>query len=239
MMTKPFLEKLDRKTKQLRDLGRDTSAVAMVEFAFGAPLILAAGLMGVETAYFAMTHMQVSQIAMQVADNASRVGENDVLVSRKVYENDINDTFVGAEKLGDNYDIFGQGRIIISSLQKNGQGGANNGQTIRWQRCRGAKRFDSSYGVEGDGADDSSLKGMGDAPHWKDWIRAEDGTAVIFVEVSYTYEPITPFEFFGDEEIHYAAAFNVRDSRDLTRLYQTNPASPVSSCSVYSADRPT
>ena len=239
MMTKPFLEKLNRKTKQLRDLGRDTSAVAMVEFAFGAPLILAAGLMGVETAYFAMTHMQVSQIAMQVADNASRVGENDVLVSRKVYESDINDTFVGAEKLGDNYDIFGQGRIIISSLQKNGLGGENNGQTIRWQRCRGAKVFDSSYGVEGDGADDSSLKGMGDAPHWKDWIRAEDGTAVIFVEVSYTYDPITPFEFFGDEEIHYTAAFNVRDSRDLTRLYQTNPASPVASCSVYSADRPT
>lgn len=238
-MTNSILTRLRRKTAQLRELSRDTSAVAMVEFAFSAPLVLAAGLMGVETAYFVMTHMQVSQIAMQVADNASRVGENDVLVSRKVYENDINDTFVGAEKLGDNYDIFGQGRIIISSLQKNGLSGSNNGQEIRWQRCRGAKQVDSSYGVEGDGADDSSLKGMGDAPHWKDWIRAEDGTAVIFVEVSYTYEPITPFEFFGDEEIHYTAAFNVRDSRDLTGLYQTNPASPVSSCSVYSADRPT
>lgn len=238
MMTKA-LSKIRKGATRLSALGRDNSAVAMVEFAFGAPLVLALGLAGTETAYFAVTHMQVSQIAMQVADNASRVGESDVLVARKVYESDINDTFVGAEKLGDKYDIFGQGRIIISSLQKNGQSGSSNGQTIRWQRCRGAKKFDSSYGVEGDGADDSSFKGMGDAPHWKDWIRAEEGTAVMFVEVSYTYEPITPFEFFGDEEIHYTAAFNVRDNRDLTQLYQTNPPSPVASCDVYSADRPT
>lgn len=237
-MTRKMLTPLRRKAAAIGALGSDTSAVALVEFAFGAPIILALGLMGVETAYFTMTHMQVSQIAMQVADNASRVGENDVLVARKVYESDINDTFVGAEKLGDNYDIFGQGRIIISSLQNNDKTGADHGQTIRWQRCRGAKVFDSSYGVEGDGEGDSSFKGMGDAPHWKDWIRAEEGTAVIFVEVSYTYEPITPFEFFGDEEIHYTAAFNVRDSRDLTGLYQTNPESPVASCDVYSADRP-
>jgi len=216
---------------RLRSIGHDNSAVAMVEFAFSAPIVLGLGLLGTETAYFTITHMQVSQIAMQVADNASRVGENDILVSRKVYEDDVNSTFVGAEKLGDSYAIFDQGRIILSSLQQNSDGG----QWIAWQRCRGAKNYASTYGTEGDGASGTSFPGMGEAANR---ITASSGTAVMFVEVSYTYEPITPFEFYGDTEISYTAAFNVRDSRDLTRLYQTNPVSPVASCNTFSADRP-
>lgn len=219
------------KSARLQSLGRDNSAVAMVEFAFSAPIVLAMGLLGTETAFFTVTHMQVSQIAMQVADNASRVGENDVLVARRVFEKDVNGTFVGAEKLGDNYDIFEQGRIILSSLQRNSDGG----QWIAWQRCRGAKNHTSSYGVEGDGASGTAFLGMGEATNR---ITASSGTAVMFVEVSYTYEPITPFEFFGDTEIEYTAAFNVRDSRDLTQLYQTTPAEPVASCANFSADRP-
>ena len=73
-----------------RKLAGDRSGVAMVEFAFTAPIVLAMGMLGTETAYYVITHMQVSQVAMQVADNASRVGEQDVLTARKVYESDIN-----------------------------------------------------------------------------------------------------------------------------------------------------
>ena len=226
------LKTVHRTGASLRALKQDNSAVAMVEFAFAAPIVLSMGLLGTETAYYTITHMQVSQIAMQVADNASRVGEHDVLVSRKVYEDDVNSTFVGAEKLGDNYQIFEQGRIIISSLQVNSDGG----QWIAWQRCRGAKNHVSSYGVQGAGVSGTSFPGMGEAGNR---ITASSGTAVMFVEVSYTYEPITPFELFGDDEMEYTAAFNVRDSRDLTQLYQSNPAAPVSSCSTFSADRPT
>lgn len=230
-MTNLPITAVARGAERLRNFMRDTSAVAMVEFAFTAPIVLGLGLLGTETAYFTITHMQISQIAMQVADNASRVGENDVLVSRKVYEDDINGTLVGAEKLGDNYDIYEQGRIIVSSLQVNDDGG----QWIAWQRCRGAKEHDSSYGVEGDGEDGTGFPGMGEASNR---ITASSGTAVMFVEVSYTYEPITPFEFYGDTEIEYTAAFNVRDNRDLTQLYQTNPESPVADCDTYSEDRP-
>lgn len=214
-----------------RKLSGNTSAVVTVELAFTAPILLAMGLMGTETAYFAISHMQVSQIAMQVADNASRVGEQDVLVSRKVYEDDINGTLVGAEKLGESFDIYDNGRIIVSSLQQN----ADGGQWIAWQRCRGAKNHVSSFGVEGDGETGTGFTGMGDPTSP---ITASPGTAVIFVEIAYDYVPITPFEFYGDTELNYTAAFNVRDDRDLTKIYQTNPASPVASCNVYSADRP-
>lgn len=218
---------IDRISSDLRDC---TSGVAMVEFAFSAPIVLSLGLMGTETANFTITHMMISQVAMQVADNTSRVGETDVLVARKVYESDINEAFVGAEKLGAPYAIFENGRIVVSSLQMNSDGG----QWIAWQRCRGAKNFESEYGTQGTGASGTSFNGMG-SPR----IRASSGTAVMFVEVSYTYQPITPIDFFGPTEIEYTAAFNIRDSRDLTQLYQTNPASPVSSCNVYSAARPT
>lgn len=214
-----------------RKLSGNTSAVVTVELAFTAPILLGMGLMGTETAYFAISHMQVSQIAMQVADNASRVGEQDVLVSRKVYEDDINGTLVGAEKLGETFDIYENGRIIVSSLQQN----ADGGQWIAWQRCRGAKNHVSSYGVEGDGETGTGFTGMGEPTNR---ITASPGTAVIFVEIAYDYVPITPFEFYGDTEMNYTAAFNVRDDRDLTKIYQTNPESPVASCNVYSADRP-
>ncbi|MGB3710521.1 MAG: TadE family protein [Erythrobacter sp.] len=218
--------------RKLDELKRCTSGVAMIEFAFTAPLLLSAGLMGTETANYAITHMQISQIAMQVADNVSRVGEQDVLVARRVFEDDVNEAFVGGEKLGGRYGIYEQGRIIISSLQQN----ADGGQWLAWQRCRGAKNHVSSYGVEGDGSSGTGFPGMG--PTGEE-IEAATGTAVMFVEISYTYESVTPFEFLEGDELHYTAAFNIRDSRDLTQLYQTNPVSPVADCDVFSSARPT
>lgn len=211
---------------ELRD---NLSGVAMIEFAFAMPIVLGAGMMGSETAFLVVTHMQVSQIAMQVADNASRVGEQDVLTARKVYERDIAETLIGAEKLGEEIKLFEQGRVIISSLQRNAQ----NGQWIAWQRCRGALKHDSSYGKQGDGATGTSFPGMGKPGKY---ITAASGTAVMFVEVSYDYNSLTPFDIFEDNRITYTAAFNIRDNRDLTKIYT---GGPVANCNTYSADRPT
>lgn len=209
-----------------------TSGVALVEFALTAPIVLSMGLLGAETAYFTVTHLRISQVAMQIADNASRIGETDMLVARRVFERDVNDVFLGGEKYGEPFALYQRGRVILSSLQRNAQGG----QTIRWQRCRGAKVFNSSYGVQGAGATGTTFPGMGEA---NNRIQASQGTAVMFVEIAYDYEPLTPFTAFGNRQIRYTAAFNIRDERDLTQLYNTNPAGPVARCNVYSAGRPT
>jgi len=211
-----------------RRFGSDSSGLALVEFAFSAPIVLGMGMMGTDTAMMVVAHMQVSQIAMQVADNSSRVGEQDVLVARKVFESDINQTLVGAEKLGENLKIYNQGRVIVSSLQRN----ASGGQWIKWQRCRGAKRYNSSYGVEGDGATGTSFPGMGPTGSR---ITASAGTAVMFVEVAYDFQSITPLNLFNNQQIVYTAAFNVRDNRDLNSLYA---GGNVARCDVYSANRP-
>jgi hypothetical protein len=212
-----------------RRLSGDTSGLALIEFAFAAPLVLGMGMLGTDTAYLVITHMQISQIAMQVADNASRVGEQDVLTARKVFERDIAETLIGAEKLGQNLDFYDNARVIISSLQRNAQGG----QWIAWQRCRGAVQHASSYGVEGNGATGTSFPGMGVPGRY---ITASQGTAVMFVEVAFDYEPITPITVFENRRIVYTATFNVRDNRDLTRLYA---GGPVARCNVFSAARPT
>lgn len=225
------LAPMARKARRLRELRESSSGVAFVEFAFTLPIILALGMLGGETANYTITHMQVSQLAMQVSDNASRVGELDVLVDRRVFEDDVNEVFVGAEKLGDKIDIFENGRIILSSLELNEDGG----QWIHWQRCRGAKDFTSSYGVEGDGESGTGFQGMGEPGQI---ITASEDTAVMFVEISYDYQSLTPFDFLDGKNIHYTAAFNVRDVRNLEQLFPSQSGQNPSSCSVFSADRP-
>jgi len=212
-----------------RRLADDRSGLALVEFAFATPLLLGMGMLGTETASLVIAHLQVSQIAMQVADNASRVGEVDVLTSKKVYERDISETLIGAEKLGTGMNFFEQGRVIISSLQRNAQGG----QWIAWQRCRGAKQHTSSFGVQGNGATGTAFPGMGVPGRY---ITASAGTAVMFVEVAYDFDAPTPLSLFNGQEIRYTAAFNIRDNRDLTQLYA---GGPVANCATFSANRPT
>jgi Flp pilus assembly pilin Flp len=217
-----------------RRFARDKSGVAMIEFAFTAPLILGMGMLGTETAYLVLTHLQVSQIAMQAADSASRVGEQDVLQARQVFERDINEALVGAEKLGESIALYEQGRVIISSLQQN----ADGGQWIAWQRCRGAKLHESSFGEEGDGATGTGFAGMGEPGRE---ITAASGTAVMFVEVAYDYDSLTPFPIFDGNEITYTAAFNIRDTRDLTGGPDSNglyAGGSEADCDTFSANRP-
>lgn len=207
----------------LARLANDDSGLALTEFAFVAPFFLTIGLVGTDTASFAIAHMRVSQIAVHVADNASRVGENDVLVARRVTEANINDLFIGAERYAGGLNLATEARVILSSLQLNAEGG----QWIQWQRCFGSKPYLSSFGFQGTGATGTSFPGMGQPGRE---ITATPGNAVMFVEVALDYSGLGPISFADGEEIVYTAAFNVRDNRDLTQIYQTSPASPVATC---------
>lgn len=214
-----------------RRLRKAQSGLAMIEMALALPVLLTAGLWGTEEANLAITHMRVNQLAIHVADNASRIGDTSALQSRKIYESDINDIFVGAGLQGGAaIKLFERGRVIVSSLQVDPETG---NQYIDWQRCMGAKVHASSYGIPGDGSD-VSLDGMGpdDAK-----VRAIEGSAVIFVEISYDYEPLIALPLTRDHTIEVTASFMVRDDRDLSQIYQIDEGNPdpVASCNVYNA----
>lgn len=210
----------------IRRLRRDRSGVAMTEFALGAPFLLMAGLWGVELANFAMVKMKVNQLAEHIADNASRVGDTSTLENRRIYESDINEVIYGAQMQGgERMDIYANGRVIISSVQVNEEGN----QYIHWQRCRGAKNVSSEYGGEG-----SELDAAGIGPDGEE-VAALPDDALIFVELSYTYKPLISARFVGTPEITSISSFMVRDDRDLSQIYQRDPASPdpVQNCDTF------
>ena len=214
-----------------RRLWRDSAAIAATEFALIMPVFLGGALWGVETANYAVTTMRVSQVAAHVADDASRIGDTSTLENRKIYESDIDDLFDGADiQAGNRLSFFNHGRAIISSLEV--VPGGTTQQYIHWQRCRGAKPWPSSYGREGDGLD-GSMAGMGPATSQ---VSANPGEAVIFVEVAYDYQPLVAAEFIGHRTITAIASFTVRDSRDLSQIYQRDAAKPdpVANCAATS-----
>jgi hypothetical protein len=210
-------------------LRASSSGVAATEFALALPFLLGSGLMGLEVANRAIISMQVNQLAIQISDNASRIGDTSTLENRKIYEADIDDLLRGAGlQGGDRLGLFEHGRVIVSSLEV--VPGTDDQQYIHWQRCAGKKHHVSSFGMEGDGLT-AGLAGMGPSGE-EVWAFKDE--AVIFVEISYDYQPLVS-NFGMSDQITSTASFTVRDDRDLTQIYQRDPENPdtVSDCGTY------
>ncbi len=217
-------------SKAFANLLRCRSGAAATEFALAAPLLMTAGLWGVESAHRAVMQMRVSQVAVLVADNASRVGENSLLGETRLFESDINDVLYGAKvQAGEAVDLYRHGRVILSSLEV--VPGTEDQQYIHWQRCKGELRKKSSYGQAGDG-EDGGIAGMG--PPGEEII-AFKGEAVMFVEIVYEYQPLISEAFTHATELKATAAFNVRDNRDLAQVYQRDENNPdaVADCEQF------
>ena len=209
----------------LNRLRRDKAGLAVTEAALIMPFFLAAGLWGIELAHYSLTTMRVGQLAVQVADNASRIGDTSTLENRKIYEADIDDLLRGAAlQGGKGMPLYERGRVIVSSLEVND----NGQQYIHWQRCAGKQNIASSYGVAGD------VLPNGIGPSGRE-VSAMPGEAVIFVQLSYQYQPLISADLVSDSNINSVSSFMVRSSRDLSQIYQINPSKPdpVRSCNTF------
>ncbi len=197
------------------------SGVAAVELAVALPLLVMISMGGLELANFALTNTRVNQIAISVADNASRAKMTSVSGAAQFREFDVGETFRAAELAYPGMAVFTNGRIVLSSLETNAAGG----QWIHWQRCQGTKAVASKYGIQGTGISGTSLAGMGPEGSI---ITAESGSAIMFAEVYYDYRPITlPGATIT---IYRHAALYVRDDRDLSQIYNPSPTATVYSC---------
>jgi Flp pilus assembly pilin Flp len=183
-------------------LRADEQGLAFVEFALVAPVLLFLILGGLEVVNYALAQLKVNQIAMTVADNAGRV-------TTGIDEANVYEVFAGADVIGKSMNFQQNGRIVLSSLQDNEQKGNKHGQMINWQRCWGDRGTAPAYGTEGIGRDDDSLEeGMGAAGNK---ITSIPGTAVMFVEVSYDYQPLLSSPVMPiSGTIRRESAFNVR-----------------------------
>lgn len=229
---------LGRRRPTRPSLLRSESGLALVEFAISLPVLLTLGLVGLETANYAMAHLRISNIASTSADNAAWVRES-------IDETDVADLFAGALLTGASIDFEENGRIILSSLEASSDG---TKQWIRWQRCDGDQPRTSGYGkpltasgapitdgteiYNSDGSASSNpssptastMTAMGKAGNQ---IVAQPGTAVMVVEVVYTYQPLVANAVLAGTQISYLSAFNVRKrtNQSLNNISRMTPSS--------------
>lgn len=203
---------------------RNERATVLIEMGFTIPFLVLVGFAGMEMANLTLANTRISQMALSAADNASRIASGSNLSLPRVRELDINEVFTGTQEQGGDLDFQTNGRIILSSLERNEDGG----QWIHWQRCFGDLNASSSYGLQGRGASGTSFAGMG--PSGQE-VTAASGTAVMFVEVVYQYQPLLYGTWLGPKTIRATAAFNIREARDLSQVFNVDPSASVSTCS--------
>lgn len=218
---------------------RDKSAIAAVEFAAALPFLLVTTLSATELTNFTIVRMRVGQVALQVADNASRMGRTSLTGNPQVTETDINDLLTGASMQVSNLNLYTHGRVIVSSLEPTANPNTAGTFKIRWQRCRGLKNptalspISPAQGTTG-------LAGMGPTGQV---VTTPADTGVMYVEIFYDYQPLFTSGLVPHSTIHEYASMIVRDSRDYNGptsgtganggVYNT-VGDPVHACDVYS-----
>lgn len=239
-------------------LRRDTSGLALIEFAFTLPLVIAIGGWGVELSFLALTNLRVSQYALTLADNASRVGLVGGAGVTQLREADINDVFQGTRIQSKGIDLTTYGRVTLSSLEyvqrtyADGTSDSAPVQRIHWQRCMGmmsgteqgsSLTYDSNYGTTSTTAGSDKTQGtagtaaptgMGDAGK-KVSMTGLAGSGAMFVEINYRYKPAFGGMFVSPQMIHYSGSFIVRDNRDFTMLYNFAPGATAATCDKHNA----
>ena len=224
-----LMSPLQRACRGLAGLRGCRSGAALIEFALALPVVLTLGLSGIEYASFGRAQLTVSQVALNLADNASRVGLTSTLAATQLRESDMNAVFTGARLQGAGINLTTYGRITLSSLEYVQQTyDTAPVQRIHWQRCVGLKSgsgYDSTYGT-------TAASGMGDTGYK---VNAPSGGGVMFIEVNYNYQPLFGRLFITSTMIHSTASFVVRDNRDFSMIYNTVPLVTPSTCNLYTS----
>ena len=209
-----------------RRLLADRSGLALIEFAFTLPILIAIGFGGLELANVALANLRVSHAAIDLADNVSRMGHQSTSTGYQVLtESDINDS-IQALRL-ESPDVTKNGRVTISSVEARTDGNGNTTQFLHWQRCVGmaGSAFDSSSVVPvGSTTPGSTLaptddSGVQVAGIGSPLLTAPSGSGLMYVEINYTYTsmfstiPVLGTLLSGTRRLHYVSAMIVRQSR--------------------------
>ncbi|MBA2936208.1 pilus assembly protein [Sphingomonas sp. CGMCC 1.13654] len=210
--------RLSRFTTRFRRADR---GLALLEFALALPVFLLMALTGAELCNYITVRMRVSQLALQMADNAARMGEGSQLSAKTVSETDINDVFIGGNMQGGALNLRNTGRVILSDLEADPNHAGK--YKIMWQRCYGSGTHASKFGTAGT----DNLTGIGPAGSQ---VTTQTDNATMFVEIYLPYKPLlTLGTMIPSTTFDEFASMSVRDRRDLTQIYNNEKAT-ASSC---------
>jgi Flp pilus assembly protein TadG len=184
----------------------NASGIAAVEFALTAPIVLTIFLSGAELTNYAIARMRISQIALHIVDNASRIGSDTALSVKRISETQINDLFIGANLQAGTLGLQSRGKVILYSLEALTSNPAQF--KVHWQRCYGNKVYAAS---QNQGA--TNLTAIG--PAGRQVTSVPPLTAVMYVEVAYNYKPLISSRLVPTTTLTDTAAMIVRDDRDL------------------------
>lgn len=207
------LSPLRKARRALRRLRGDEGGAALIEFALVLPVLVSMGMYGTEIAYLSSAGMEVSEVALTLVDNSTRLGQTDnSAVTPTISEADVDSVMSGAIRQGSTFDLQTNGRIILSSVERDATTGR---QYIHWQRCSGELVAASKYG------NDTNLNGLNGAPIpgvgvSGATVTAPAGTAVMVAEVYYEYNGLFGSLFTDNTIIYEQAVMLVRDDRNYT-----------------------
>lgn len=206
---------LPASSQSLSRLKSDQEGFSLIEFGLVLPLLMVLGFYGAEIAYMASANMEVSQIALSVADNASRLEQADnSAVTPTVTEADVNSVLQGAIQQGSRLNLLQNGRVILTSLELDP---ATGKQYIHWQRCIGNLSGASSlYGNDTNlnGLNGTPITGMGSGST-RVTAPTDPYQAVMFVEVVYRYDGLFKTLFVQPTTFRQEGAYLTRDSRNI------------------------
>ena len=196
----------------LRSLGTGQDAVSTIEFALVVPLFMILGMYGAEIAWLNAASMEASQVALALADNASRLGQTDNSgVTPTITTGDVESVLKGALEEGSNIELGDNGRVILSSLEVHPVTGK---QYLHWQQCMGNGRQNSVFGrpdLTGSALSPvASGVSLGDRR-----ITSPNRSAVMVAEVWYEYHGLFGTMFVKPITIHEQAAVIARDDRNV------------------------
>jgi len=228
----------------LSQVRRDSSGLAVIEFAISLPFFMTLTIGGFELANYAQTLMTLNQITIHTADSAARITQGNPLTDRQVSEQDINDVFAGTIREGESLfldgehefvdpsteeiSLRGNARIILSSVEPVTDLDPDNPKfRIRWQRCVGEADFYSSNFGDVDTA--TEIDSIG--PDGQE-IMPPDDTGLMFVELQYYFRPliVNGFSKLTERNITQTASMVVRDKRDYSEILDNDSSVQKSIC---------
>jgi len=184
--------------RALRRFRRCEEGLAVMEFAFGLPVLLIILLGCFDAARFVLINQKMARVAAQTSD---LVAQLDV-----VTESEMSDLWVSATDTAMPFDIGTEGRVIVSSVFRP-YTPADADPEIVWQRLTApGLNSISRLGVEDD-----------EDPPLPTGFSLRSGENVIVAEVFFDYSPVFFGEIFAARVLYYSS-YNRPRLQNLTAI---------------------